>query len=571
MSEINAPENFFDRERFWNDIVQGWRRPLKDDPLDNYVRQRGLRFIIETAKRFSIVELTAIIADVWGRGLSGELSFRVEILFEGAGEVKVPESLENFYLAVLEGVDFESLTVNPYDAAYALLLVDGVETVEPDIPYAQFLGSSTSSSGGAAAAKQDKAWALRNMCVDKAWNLVPPAGGLTHGKGISIAHLDTGWTNHIDLDAVNFDWTRSRDYIDPTGNASDPMTTGWGLQPGHGTRTGSVMMSRGGATAVPPLGTTGPGEITGVATEAAYVPVRCIRSVLVLFGGDIARGVWHATASNCDIISMSLGGRPVRALHRAIQHAVTNDLIVVAAAGNKIGVVVWPAAYAETIAVAASNFNDHSWSGSSRGPKVDISAPGEDVWVAEPLMPPSGTKASSGTSYSTAHLAGVAALWLAFFGKSTLLKSSLSSGFRMQDLFRHQLKVSARVPPSWDTANFGAGIVNVYSLLTTPIASTTLSAMPAIETESRVERLLCSQGPNWPYLPWPYQFLQRPFLPQSFDHEIANLFLDHPKQARNIFHAIEFDGPRSSTLAIDWLRRKVSKTLFHALTRYTNT
>lgn len=569
MSETNAPGDFFDRDRFWTGIVQGWRRPLKDDPLDTYVRQRGLRFIIETVSRFSVEELTAIVADFWGRGLGGELYFRVEKLFDGLGEVAVPESLANFYLAVLEGVDFESLTVNPYDAAYALLTAPGMVTVEPDIPFTQFLGSSTTSSGGTAAASgtQDKAWSLRNMSVDQAWALVPPAGGRSHGEGVRIAHLDTGWTTHDDLDWVNFDLARSRDFIDPTGNASDPMTGGLGFHPGHGTRTGSVMMSRGGVMAAWPPGTSGPGEITGVATEATYVPVRCIRSVLVVFGGDIARGVWHATASSCDIISMSLGGRGVRALHRAIQHAVANDLIVLAAAGNNVRLVVWPAAYAETVAVAASNSSDLPWSGSSRGPQVDISAPGENVWNAEPLAAPSGTKESSGTSYSTAHLAGVAALWLAFFSKSALIKSSLTSGLRLQDLFRHQLSLSARVPPTWDTAKFGAGIVDVHALLTTPIPSSHQSPRSSTSPMwvGSLNRLLRRPGRRLTN-----QGRSRWSTAHFFENELSNLYLDHPDEAVKALLTIERDGPTNSPQAVNWLRRKLSMTLFDVLTRRTS-
>ena len=67
---------------------------------------------------------------------------------------------------------------------------------------------------------------------------------------------------------------------------------------------------------------------------------------------------------------------------RAIQRALDAGTIVLAAAGNEVGFVVFPAAFDEVIAVAASNIRDEPWSGSSHGPAVDITAPGESVWRA---------------------------------------------------------------------------------------------------------------------------------------------------------------------------------------------
>ena len=83
-----------------------------------------------------------------------------------------------------------------------------------------------------------------------------------------------------------------------------------------------------------------------------------------------------------------MGGLPLDYLERALHYAVSNGVIVCCAAGNIFGAndalhaVVWPAHYPEALAVAASNANDQPWSGSSRGPEVDITAPGESVWHA---------------------------------------------------------------------------------------------------------------------------------------------------------------------------------------------
>src|SRR6185295_19750333 len=90
----------------------------------------------------------------------------------------------------------------------------------------------------------------------------------------------------------------------------------------------------------------------------------------------------HAVASKCHVISISLGGLPSDSLHDAIRRAEDAGVIVLAAAGNYVRLVVWPARYPEVVAVAACNFEGRAWSGSSRGDAVDITGPGEDVYRA---------------------------------------------------------------------------------------------------------------------------------------------------------------------------------------------
>lgn len=114
-------------------------------------------------------------------------------------------------MTFISGVSFSELSQSPYNAAYELLARTPLFSVEPDKPYLQFITTSSNVSG--VSAPTHEAWSLRNMRVDSAWNILPPSKGLKNGKGVSTAHLDTGWTDHQDLDQISFDYSRVLDLI----------------------------------------------------------------------------------------------------------------------------------------------------------------------------------------------------------------------------------------------------------------------------------------------------------------------------------------------------------------------
>ena len=538
----------FNKDNFHADVLRAWRSREYDNGIGDSLREHGLRFVIEAPHLMNSDDVSRVVREVV------HPEFGVEPLFEDFEDSPVPEDLRTFYLARLRGVLPSDLNQNPYEVAYALKARMPVWKIEPDLGYTSFL-AVTGSVGAAApmpamptAGLVDKGWALRNIRAEGAWQLFAAKGTLP-GQGISVAHLDTGWTDHDDVDQSNFDHSRAKDYIVRCSTARDVL--GYVGNPGHGTKTASVIMSHGGISAPGTgPGTTPPGQITGVATHATYVPVRCIMSVVVIFNGDVARALRYATAKRCDVASMSLGGRPMRALRKALADAVKNDVLVVCAAGNNVKLVVWPARYPEALAVAASNILDGHWSGSSKGKRVDISAPGEDVWKADPDPAGRAVSVGSGTSYATAHLAGAAALWLSYRGKAVLQRIAHAKGMTLQALFRQAVKASSRIPSIWDNCNYGDGILNLEDLLQTNLSTTARGvAQTGIDDTDIDMDAAALIDPDDPVKG--QQALEAIFrLPgnqaaamlEIFGHELASLLMDHPAELDGIKAAMRSES-----------------------------
>jgi serine protease len=119
------------------------------------------------------------------------------------------------------------------------------------------------------------------------------------------------------------------DFVANRKGAIDPMD--YSGNPGHGTGTASVVASR------------DAGKIAGAAPLATLVPLRAVTSVVVFDHGRVAAAVEYARRKGANVITMSLGGAWSSALRAAIGQAIAQGIIVLAAAGNCVGFVVWPA------------------------------------------------------------------------------------------------------------------------------------------------------------------------------------------------------------------------------------
>lgn len=210
------------------------------------------------------------------------------------------------------------------------------------------------------------------------------------GEGIVVAILDTGFSNHIDLDDNLFkapiNCSTAADSVDRAG---------------HGTHVAGIVCA-----AKNDIG------VVGVAPKVKFLPIKVLDDSGRGNYQSIADGLDQAVANGADIINMSLGApsEPPSFVYEAIKRAHAAGKIIVAAAGNDASAVNYPARYDEVIAVAAMDRNGHMARFSSRGTQVDAGAPGVEIYSTYI----GGQYAVlSGTSQASPFIAGVCALLLA--------------------------------------------------------------------------------------------------------------------------------------------------------------
>ena len=463
------------------DIVAFWRelqknqKPSADD----------IRFVVNLSSPMSDSTIEAEVRSALG------LDVKVGPLFEPDPQ------LDRFRLITIPGV-VATDRADLFDVARHLNHVLGSETVEPDLSANYFDGRTTPGEEGSAEsadfafwcwvdedkdAPLDPDWALNKTNVRQSWAFSQQMGRPHAGKGILVFQPDTGVVpTHPEMPPNVEKDKRSANFIEPGKKPIDPLKGSGTI--GHGTGTGSVVAS---PTA---------GAMSGTAPEATLIPIRAVTSVAVIDQSRVAQAINHARLQGAHVITMSLGGVFSSALQAAVRKAVKANIIVVAAAGNCIGTVVWPARYDEVIAVGGTNEKMKPWKGSSHGEAVDISGPAELVLRADARDPtdPAKVNGGQGTSFATAHLAGVAACWLAHHGRDQLIQS-LPSGRKLQSVFKATVQASAVVPPGFDTDEYGAGIVDAQALLQrAPVFAGAPEAAVSSSITDQVRDLLVETG-----------------------------------------------------------------------------
>lgn len=264
------------------------------------------------------------------------------------------------------------------------------------------------------------------------------------GSGVTIAVIDTGIdSSHPDLQGTVIDGVDFSSVGVPNG------TSGVGSSAFHGTMVASLIAGQGSAES----------GVIGVAPKAKLL---AISIGLGVPGSDtdeqIAQGVRWAVDHDADIINLSLTRNSQtwpRSWDEAFSYAFENDVIIVAAAGNRTDKSSRPSAPATipgVVSVGGLTKTQEPAEASTAGLGVAISAPAEDLLGS---YPGEGYRVWDGSSAAAPLVSGLLALMKQADPKANandLIERLLTSATDLGE-------------PGYD-ANYGHGAIDPTAALT---------------------------------------------------------------------------------------------------------
>ena len=148
--------------------------------------------------------------------------------------------------------------------------------------------------------------------------------------------------------------------------------------------------------------------IAGVAPNAMIMPLRVLDAQGLGTYSNVAAAIVRAVDEGAQVINLSVGGaNPSTVLENAINYAAEHNVVVVAAAGNTSGSILYPAAYDSVISVGSVDYDLQRSSFSAYLPELDTLAPGRDILTTGKNQ---GYVTVSGTSFAAAGVSGIVAL-----------------------------------------------------------------------------------------------------------------------------------------------------------------
>lgn len=312
-------------------------------------------------------------------------------------------------------------------------------------------------------------WNMLQIKADLAWNT-------TSGTGVTIAVLDSGaayeyfdiYAEAPDLSGTIF--VPGWDFVNNDANPDDDY--------GHGTHiTGTVAQTTNNF-----LG------CTGVAFGASIMPVKVLDNTGNGSLTNVVDGIYFAANNGAKIINMSFGfgNNPSLTLQNAVNYANAAGCLLVCSAGNGgTNLPNYPSSYTPCISVSSTIYDQTLASYSNYGVDIDLCAPGGDLTLDQNLDGyPDGILqqshdgvdftvfdyfAGKGTSWSAAHVTGVAAM------------VTSAGGTAMTPLEIRNILESTALDlgvPAWDEL-FGWGLIDATAALAAvQSGATVLSASP---------------------------------------------------------------------------------------------
>lgn len=249
------------------------------------------------------------------------------------------------------------------------------------------------------------------------------------GEQVTICIIDSGFdVMHEDFrpNQNNYNFTTGETFVesfaggDPfigSGPANMTSTTSteylWSNDlDGHGTHVAGIM-----ALQNNDIG------LVGVAPGLAHLHiVQVLDETGLVYASSLVDAAYACRDAGANIINMSLGGPQSIAEERDVftELYTENNILSVASSGNSgVNEYYYPAAYNNVLAVGAIDQLENFASFSTYNDKVDLVAPGVDVWSALPMnfdclicqeLVSSGYASLDGTSQAAPHVAAAAAL-----------------------------------------------------------------------------------------------------------------------------------------------------------------
>lgn len=275
-------------------------------------------------------------------------------------------------------------------------------------------------------------WNISRIGADKVWPT-------TVGAGIKVAVVDTG----IDLDHPDLapNIAGGKSFVRSSSSPDDDS--------GHGSNVAGVI-----AAAQNGVG------VAGGAPRAQLYAVKVLDRRGVGYISDIIAGIDWAVEQRVDVINLSLGASiNYPPLHDAIRRAHDAGIVIVAAAGNTGKSILYPAAYPEVIAVGMTDDENEVERKSSRGPELDLVAPGDRI---ESDYKKGKYKTMSGTSMAAPHVSAAAALLRSQPQHCDGDRNGSCSGEEVKS--RLGATATDLLASGWDSAS-GAGLLNIFRAL----------------------------------------------------------------------------------------------------------
>lgn len=342
-------------------------------------------------------------------------------------------------------------------------------------------GALSAAPAAHADSTRDKEYWLAESGIKKAW-------AVSKGANVKIAVIDSGVDGkHPDLKGVLTGGT------DVSGAGAADGRKSIGAKPEHGTLVATMLAGRGHQPAKSTKSTARPSATAGVGPDGivGVAPEAEILSVSTWLGSanpggksdqdQIPAAVRWAVDNGARVINISLGSTSPewpQSWDAAFLYAEQKDVVIVAAAGNRVGgniQVGAPATIPGVLTVAGLNRKGvASIDSSSQGISIGVAAPAEDLVGG---LPGGGYAEWAGTSGATPIVAGVAAL----------IRSKWPEMSASQVINRIVSTAKDAGLPGKDPL-YGFGVLNAEAALKADVPETTLNPLGSISDWIRVHR-----------------------------------------------------------------------------------